>query len=137
MEELKFNQSGDSMVYTPEICVYDGESIKIKLGSVDFAYSKATLYVNGTYLGQIKDVLGVHSTRLINGLNNIEFVFYDEKMVEISRLKTTFYKRCSIRGASNIEQEFTLLHNHLKKLGLDIELLNEWKEMIENERSGY
>lgn len=137
MEQITLRQVGNEFVYSPEICVYDGESVKIALGETDFTYAKALVYVNKIYLGPITGVLGIHSSRLVNGLNEIEFCFYDSENKLIKKSFSSLTKRPSIRGVNSIEEEFTLLNKALLKLTNEVEQLNDWKEQIDLERSGY
>ena len=137
MEEIKLQQIGEELVNCPEICVYDGESVKLSIKSVDFEYSKVIGYVNNVYIGEIKGQVGVHSSRLINGSNKLDFEFYDANNNKIRRMTTLVYKRPSVRGTNSIEEEFTLIHKKLLKIELDLQEVLDWKQEIDLERSGY
>ena len=105
MPELKLIQKEDSLVQIPEICLYEGESVKVSV-KTSFEWDHFYAFVNNKALGKIyTEEFGIHSSKLNEGENDLLIDFFDNQNAPIEGFHVTVYKRRSKRGLNKVEEE--------------------------------
>ena len=134
--ELKLNENENKLIRENDVCLYDGETLKIKF-KVNFEFSYFYTFVNNINIGKFRsEEIGVHSTKLKNGVNEILLDFFDEDNRPIKSLMTQVIKRDGIKGAVSLENEISTLISSVDELKEEIRKIKAWMEQIDNERSG-
>ena len=134
--ELKLNESENRLIRENDVCLYDGETLKIKI-KVNFDFAHFYAFVNNINIGKFRSAeIGVHSTKLKNGVNEILLDFFDEDNRPIKSLQTQVIKRDGIKGSVSLENEISSLIATVNEFKFEIQNIKEWMKQIDNERSG-
>lgn len=134
MKEIELKRYGNELVYSPEICLYDGEGLKLNLNNIlpDIESFKAA--INGVMLGSFKGtILGIHASKLKDGLNTIEIEPLNSDMTFTIKL----VRMPGMRTMNSCEQEIVKIFKRLDAIDNVLDKIHEWQEEINNERSGY
>lgn len=117
--------------------IYQGETIDFNFVELDFTYEKANVKVNNIFVGTISNnQIGIHSSKLKSGLNEISVDFLNNSNEIIKNLKYKFIVNPT-RGAKSLEEEFNTLFSELELLKDRVSEIENWKQEIDNERSGF
>lgn len=119
------------------IYVYQGETINLTFSDSDFSYSKANVRVNNIFVGVTTNgQLGIHSSKLKTGLNDLKVDFLNASNEIVKTLSYQFVVNPASLSKS-IDEEFASLFTEIELLKNRVSQLESWRQEIDNERSGY
>ncbi len=119
------------------IYVYQGETINLTFSNLDFSYSKANVRVNNIFVGvTTNSQLGIHSSKLKTGLNDLKVDFLNASNEIVKTLSYQFVVSPASLSKS-IDEEFASLFTEIELLKNRVLQLESWRQEIDNERSGY
>lgn len=119
------------------IYVYQGETINLTFSNLDFSYSKANVRVNNIFVGvTTNSQLGIHSSKLKTGLNDLKVDFLNASNEIVKTLSYQFVVNPASLSKS-IDEEFASLFTEIELLKNRVSQLESWRQEIDNERSGY
>ena len=119
------------------IYVYQGETINLTFSDLDFSYSKANVRVNNIFVGvTTNSQLGIHSSKLKTGLNDLKVDFLNASNEIVKTLSYQFVVNPASLSKS-IDEEFASLFTEIELLKNRVLQLESWRQEIDNERSGY
>ena len=119
------------------IYVYQGETINLTFSDLDFSYSKANVRVNNIFVGvTTNSQLGIHSSKLKTGLNDLKVDFLNASNEIVKTLSYQFVVSPASLSKS-IDEEFASLFTEIELLKNRVLQLESWRQEIDNERSGY
>lgn len=119
------------------IYVYQGETINLTFSDLDFSYSKANVRVNNIFVGvTTNSQLGIHSSKLKTGLNDLKVDFLNASNEIVKTLSYQFVVNPASLSKS-IDEEFASLFTEIELLKNRVSQLESWRQEIDNERSGY
>lgn len=119
------------------IYVYQGETINLTFSNLDFSYSKANVRVNNIFVGvTTNSQLGIHSSKLKTGLNDLKVDFLNASNEIVKTLSYQFVVNPASLSKS-IDEEFASLFTEIELLKNRVSQLEGWRQEIDNERSGY
>lgn len=117
--------------------VYQGETINLTFSDLDFSYSKANVRVNNIFVGMTTNSqLGIHSSKFKVGVNDIAVDFLSTTN-EIVKTLTYQFVVSPTNLARSVDEEFASLFTEIELLKNRILQLENWKQEIDNERSGF
>ena len=117
--------------------VYQGETINLTFSDLDFSYSKANVRVNNIFVGMTTNSqLGIHSSKFKVGVNNIAVDFLSTTN-EIVKTLTYQFVVSPTNLARSVDEEFASLFTEIELLKNRVLQLENWKQEIDNERSGF
>ena len=119
------------------VSIYQGETINLIFNSLNFTYSKANVKLNNIFIGAISNnQIGIHSSKLKSGLNELSVDFLNSSNEIITNLKYQFIVNPSGLNKS-LEEQFESLFSEIEVLKNKISTLENWAQDIDNERSGF
>lgn len=119
------------------IYVYQGETINLTFSDLDFLYSKANVRVNNIFVGMTtNNQLGIHSSKLKTGLNDLKVDFLNTSNEIVKTLSYQFVVSPASLSKS-IDEEFASLFTEIELLKNRVSQLESWRQEIDSERSGY
>lgn len=117
--------------------VYQGETINLTFSDLDFSYSKANVRVNNIFVGMTTNSqLGIHSSKFKVGVNDIAVDFLSTTN-EIVKTLTYQFVVSPTNLARSVDEEFASLFTEIELLKNRVLQLENWKQEIDNERSGF
>lgn len=117
--------------------VYQGETISLTFSDLDFSYSKANVRVNNIFVGMTTNSqLGIHSSKFKVGVNDIAVDFLSTTN-EIVKTLTYQFAVSPTNLARSVDEEFASLFTEIELLKNRVLQLENWKQEIDNERSGF
>lgn len=117
--------------------VYQGETISLTFSDLDFSYSKANVRVNKIFVGMTTNSqLGIHSSKFKVGVNDIAVDFLSTTN-EIVKTLTYQFVVSPTNLARSVDEEFASLFTEIELLKNRVLQLENWKQEIDNERSGF
>lgn len=117
--------------------VYQGETISLTFSDLDFSYSKANVRVNNIFVGMTTNSqLGIHSSKFKVGVNDIAVDFLSTTN-EIVKTLTYQFVVSPTNLARSVDEEFASLFTEIELLKNRVLQLENWKQEIDNERSGF
>ena len=134
--ELKLKEDNGKLVRENDICLYDGETLKITL-STDMEFDYFYAFINNINIGKFRSLdFGIHSSKLKNGANELVLDFFDEENLPIMPLSATIIKKDGMRGSISVEKGLSDLSQQIIELSKQITSIKTWMQEIDNERSG-
>lgn len=130
-------QKGEFLENELEISVMQGESINLTFKALEFEPLKANVKINDKFIGTtINSQIGVHSSKLRKGYNQLLVDFLDKD----NRIIKSFEYRFVVvppTTEKSISDTYKMIYTELELLKEEIYRLKNWKQEIDNERSGF
>lgn len=117
--------------------VLQSETISLTFSELDFSFVKANVKVNNIFVGATTNgQIGIHSSKLKSGFNELTVDFLNSENVIVKTLKYQFVVIAS-KNDKSIDEELNSLYCELALLKNKVNVLETWKTEIDNERSGF
>ena len=130
-------QNDDALENEMVVSLYSGETINLVL-KMNFDYVKANVRVNDIFIGTTANgQIGIHSSRIKSGYNEISIDFLDTQNQIIKTLKYKFASVPNLKSNVSLSEAYENLISEFELLKNRIAELENWKQEIDNERSGY
>lgn len=131
-------QSGGKLENEMVVSLYPGETINLTLKNIDFIYVKANVKVNNIFIGNTTNgQIGIHSSKIKNGYNELTFDFLNANNEIISTLAYKFTSVPNIKTEKSLAKAYEDLIGELELLKHRVLELETWRQEIDNERSGF
>lgn len=137
IKDFNLVQNGDAFENEMVISVYPGETINLVF-KTNFDYTRANVRVNNIFIGTtMNGQIGIHSSRIKNGYNEISIDFLDTQNKIAKTLKYKFASVPNLKSNASLAENYENLISEFELLKNRIVELENWKQEIDNERSGF
>lgn len=136
----KFNlvQNADKLKNEMVVSLLQGETIDLTFKGMEFSYSKANVRLNNIFVGTTTNgQIGIHSSKIKNGYNELSVDFLNAENEIIKSFSYVFVATPNAKDDKTLAEEFASLYTDFELLKNEVQKLQNWKQEIDNERSGF
>lgn len=131
-------QNGDKFENEMVVTLYQGETINLTFKNLEFYFVKANVRLNNIFVGTTTNgQIGIHSSKVKTGYNELSVDFLNAENEIIKSFSYVFIATPNTKNDKTLAEEFASLYTDFELLKNEVQKLQNWKQEIDNERSGF
>lgn len=131
-------QNGEKLENEMVVTLYQGETINLTFKNLEFDFVKANVRLNNIFVGATTNgQIGIHSSKVKTGYNELSVDFLNAENEIIKSFSYVFITTPNTKNDKTLAEEFASLYTDFELLKNEVQKLQNWRQEIDNERSGF
>lgn len=131
-------QNGEKLENEMVVTLYQGETINLTFKNLEFDFVKANVRLNNIFVGATTNgQIGIHSSKVKTGYNELSVDFLNAENEIIKSFSYVFIATPNTKNDKTLVEEFASLYTDFELLKNEVQKLQNWRQEIDNERSGF